>query len=595
MTITELEPAAEVVGSEAMAPAVYERMPSHILTDGISSGDHKVIGRLWIVGALLFGLFTLIADVLVRIERIDTDGVTIFSNHFAYEQWFTLGRIGLVFLFVMPLLIGIATTIVPLQIGAPSVAFPRAASAALWSWVVSGIIMVVSWAIDGGLIDRNVDIINSPTQLSMVSFAGVVISLIAASMVLITTIFTERSQGMSLYNVPLFTWSMLVACGIWLLSLPVLVANLVVMWVDARGDAFHSFGGDDLFGQVSWAVDQPQVFAYAIPVLGMLGELVPVAVRRRLKNYDLAMVAIAVFGAFTFGAYAQTYFNPQANTTWLFVIGSIALVVPVLAMIGVAANTVRAGARLQASSQLGLAAMALVALLVGGLVATVRVFDSLLSPVLRFINWVIDLIGDIFGPDQDNRANWIIEFDEWIVDTFDEVAGSSLSGAMVHLAVMAGLLAALAGLWYWAPKILGQQLPAGLGMLAGLSILGGAVLSAVPDAITGFMDQPDFVAAAAQKDGVEILNLISMIGSIGVLSGLGLVLLAIGTSFVLDSDDGDNAHDDTDAANPWGGHTLEWLTASPPAPGNFSGPYVVTSEAPLLDEDFDNPYAEAST
>ncbi len=615
MTITEIEPVDDVgpssgATSERMAPEVYERLPKNILTDGISSGDHKVIGRMWILGAMLFGLFTLVADILVRIERIDTDSVALFSNSFAYEQWFTLQRVSVVFLFVVPLLIGLATTIVPLQIGAPSVAFPRAAAAALWSWAVSGIIMIVSWAIDGGLIDRNVDVINEPTQLSMVSMAGVVLSLILAATVLITTIFTERSEGMSLYNVPLFTWSMLCAAGIWLLAWPVLVANLVIMWVDARGDSFHSFGGENLYEQISWSVDQPQVFAYAIPVLGLLGEVVPVALRRRLKMYDVAMVAIGAFAAFTFGAYAQTFFNASASTTWLYVIGSITLVAPVLAMLGaVGATGAAAGRPPTFSAQLGLAIMALVALLTGGLVAAVRVADSLLSPVLRAINWVIDLIGDAFGDEflrdrdgqlipgadgspvgRDHGAEWLSDFDGWVLDTFDEVAGTSLSGAMVTLATMAGLLAALAGLWYWAPKIFGRQLPSGLGMLAGLSILGGAILSAIPDAASGFMDQPDFVASGAQRDGVEVLNLISMIGSIGVFAGFGLVFVALVAGFVLPADD----DEDIDANDPWGGHTLEWLTASPPVPGNFPGTYVVTSEAPLLDDDFVNPYAEAN-
>ena len=111
MTITEIEPdasAAPVAVREAMAPAVYQRLPKNILADSVSSGDHKVIGRLWILGSLLFGLFTLVADVLVRIERVDTDSVAVFTSLTTYEQWFSMHRVSLVFLFVVPLLIGIA-------------------------------------------------------------------------------------------------------------------------------------------------------------------------------------------------------------------------------------------------------------------------------------------------------------------------------------------------------------------------------------------------------------------------------------------------------------------------------------------------------
>jgi len=541
MTITEIEPDASALvpvspAQEAMAPAVYQRLPNNILADGVSSGDHKVIGRLWILGSLLFGLFTLVADVLVRIERIDTDSVALFSNSSAFEQWFSLHRVSLVFLFVVPLLIGIAMVMVPLQIGAPSLAFPRAAAAALWSWAVSGVILVVSWAIDGGLVERAGAVPSQATQLSMVSFAAVVLSILVAAMVLVTTIFTERSQGMSLYNVPLFTWSMLVACALWLLSLPVLISNLMVMWIDALGTDTQGFGNARLYDQIAWVFDQPQVFAFAIPVLGMLGETLPVSLGRRLKQYDLAMIAIGLFGAFSFGAYAQTFFNPNANTTWLYVVGSITLVVPLLMFVGSCATTAMAAGRApKLSAHLALSGMALLALFAAGAVAAVRVLDSLLAPIVGFVNSVV---GFFQGSGSGSGAGWgfLSDFEGWLNDTFDEVAGTSVSGAMVQLVLVAGLLAAVAGLFYWAPKILGRQLPTGLGMLAGVSLLGGAMLSALPDAISGFLDQPDFVAAASQKDGVEVLN-----------------------------------------------------------PGNFAGPLVVTSEAPLLDEDFENPYAEGAS
>lgn len=584
MTITQYEPAEVAV--EQMAPSVYERLPRNVLVDGFSSGDHKVIGRLWILGATLFGLFVLIADILVRLERIDTSGVAVFSNRFAYEQWFTLHRAGLVFLFVVPLLIGIATAIVPLQIGSPSVAFPRASAAAFWTWAVSGVMMVVSWAIDGGLIDRNVDVVNQPTQLSMLATASVVISLLVATMVIATTIFTERSQGMSLYNVPMFTWSMLVASAVWLLSLPVLVANLIIMWVDARGPAFHSFGGDDLYGQISWAFDQPQVFAYAIPVLGIIAELVPVAVRRRLKNYDLVMFAIGMFGALSFGAWAQMFFNPSANTTWLYVVGSVALLLPVLALIASLTLTVRASGRGPAmSGQLTLGVLALLTLLAAGAVAGVRVLDSLLAPL---VGWLYDAINFVFGAD----LKWIDEVADWLRDSFDEVAGSSVGGAMVQLALIAAVAGCAAALFYWAPKLVGRKLPTGAAMLAGLALFGGALVTAIPDVITGFMDQPDF-ALAAQSSTIDGLNVISWIGSLLVFVGFATVAASLAVGVLAGAQDADDP--DEDPTNPWGGHTLEWLTASPPPPGNFAGPYVVTSEAPLLDDDFVNPYAEATS
>ena len=536
----------------------------------------------------IFGLFTLVADVLVRVERIDTSGGNLIFRGSAFEQWFTLQQVSFAFLFVVPLFIGIATLVVPLQIGAPSVAFPRAAAAALWTWAIAAITMVATWAIDGGLIDRNVDVINEWTQLTMLAFAAVIAALLAASMVLITTIFTERSQGMSLYNVPLFTWSMLVACAIWLLSLPVLFANLIVMWLDARGALFHSFGGDALWEQVNWAVQQPQVFAYAIPVLGMIGEVIPVSVGRRLKLYDVAMVAIGAFGAFTFGAYAQTWareFFPELalanpNTSWLFVLGSLALVVPLLAMMGTVGFTIASAERAPTvTGHLALAAMSLVTLLVAGLLGAVRVLGNFVTPIFDFIalDGAADWLRRLYNVDEGNTDVAVID--------------SSLAGGVTQVAIAAGLLAAMSGLWYWAPKIFGRTLPTGLAMLAGVSVLGGAVVSGGADAISGFLGQPDSVTAVDQSGGIETFNLISTIGSVGILAGFGLTVLAVVVALLPSRGDDAEADEDND---PWGGHTLEWLTASPPVPGNFAGPLVVTSEAPLLDDDFENPYAEAT-
>ena len=88
------------------------------------------------------------------------------------------------------------------------------------------------------------------------------------------------------------------------------------------------------------------------------------------------------------------------------------------------------------------------------------------------------------------------------------------------------------------------------------------------------------------------MNLISLIGALGVFAGFALVLRAVPVAVFFGSDDDD---EDIDNRNPVGGHTLEWLTESPPPVGNFDGPYVVTSEAPLLDADFENPYAEGAS
>lgn len=529
------------------------------MTDAPSSGDHKVIGRLWIYASLLMGLGSLVLGALVGLERADTGGIQIFQGSESYFQVFTLFRVSFVFLFVVPLLIGLATLVVPLQIGAPSVAYPRAASTAFWTWLVGGIILIVSWLIDGGLVPGGNQ---AAVELSILAMGVVVMAIILATTTIVVTVITERSAGMGLNRVPLFSWSMLVAGGVWLLSLPVLLANLAVMWIDIQGDAAARFGlGENLFDQVAWVFDQPQVFAFALPLLGIAGDVMPVAFRSRMSGYGIAQGAIGVFGALSFGAFAQSFFNDEILTNPVYVVSAVLLSLPVLAILGgwgLMAAQAQGGPRF--SGQLVLSVAATLALLAAGAIATVRVLGALIGGLRE------------------------IGFDDELGETtpLGDLPATSIAGAMFVLVLTAGLIGAVAGLHFWAPKIFGRKLNPGLGVLAALSLLGGAMLSAVPDTISGFLDQPDFLPRGTVRDGVEVLNIISLVGIVLVFGGVALVLLNIAQSFVFNRD----GEDDEDAGDPWGGHTLEWLTPSPPPVGNFAGPVTVSSERPLLDADF---------
>ena len=278
-----------------------------------TSNDHKAIGRMWVGVSLLFLLAIAALAVLAGIERTDPGGIDIFGNLATYFQAWTLVRTGGVFMVAIPLLIGIGTAIVPLQVGARSIAFPRLAAASFWTWLVAAGIHLASFLADGGLgpeagTDRD------GTLLTLVSLAAMIIALLGGVLCIVTTIIALRPEGMGLRDVPMFSWSMLVAGSVWLFSLPILLANLLFAFVDLQGRDPIFFGdADRIWANVEWAFMQPQLFAIAIPVLGIAGDVVPVATGSRLGGRGIIQTGIGLFGAMTFGAWAQHSFSRGAD------------------------------------------------------------------------------------------------------------------------------------------------------------------------------------------------------------------------------------------------------------------------------------------
>ena len=559
MTVTETH---APVPDEHVLPASVDAAPSRGLAGLLSSGDHKTVGRMWIVVSLLLGGFVLVCGLLLQLERTSLPGIDVFAGIESFRQIFTLYRVGLVFLFAVPLWIGLGTYMVPLQIGARGVAFPRAAASAFWVWLTGAGILIASWAIDGGLVAGGEQ---RAVELSLLSFAMVVVAQLAAVAVLLTTMFTQRPRGMSLERMPIFSWSVLVAGAVWLLSLPVLVANLVIMWVDLRGPSAARYGaGQNLFEQVSWVFEQPQVFVLAIPVVGVVGEILPVAFGTPQRRWGIMLSLVGLAGVFSFGAGLQRFFGPTAQTTPLYVAGGIVLALLVVALLGGWADLGRSAGRLpRPSGHLALALSALGVLVFAAAAAFVRVLGGAVGFLRSFAR---------------HNESWQSDLDSALAP-LDDLRGTTAGAGVLDLVVMAAVLGAVAGLFYWSPKIFGRRAShaAGFGVAA---ILGaGGVLVGLMGLVAGFFGQPDRPSRSFSSVGAEVAAVLAAVGVIGILLALGIVMivtvrgatqLARGASTVPD---------------PWGGHTLEWVAASPPPVDNFADQPVapVGSAHPLWD------------
>lgn len=565
MTATE----THVAATDEHAPATPGGSPTPGgLAGALSSGDHKTLGRMWILASLLLGTFVLVCGLLLHIERANLPGLEVFAGMESFRQFFTLYRVGLIFLFVAPLWIGLATHVVPLQIGARGVAFPRAAAAAFWGWLTGAGILIASWAIDGGLATGGEQ---RAVELSLLAFAMVVLSLLAATAVLLTTMCTQRPAGMSLERMPLFSWSMLVAGAVWLLSLPVLVANLVIMWVDLRGPGAVRFGAEqNLYEQVSWVFDQPQVFVFAIPVIGVVGEILQVAFGAPQRRWGLMLSLVGLAGVFSFGADLQRFFSPTAQTTPLYVISGIVVALVVVALLGGWADLGRSTRRLpRPSGHLAVSMSALGVLVFAAIVGFIRVLGGAVGFLRSFAR---------------HNESWQGDLDRALAP-LDDLRGTMAGAGLLDLVAMAAVLGAVAGLFFWSPKIFGRKAShaAGFGVAA---ILGaGGLLVGLMGVVAGFLGQPERPSTNFSSVGAEAAAVLAVIGTIGVLVGLAVVVIvALRGAAAL-------ARGASTVPDPWGGHTMEWFAASPPPVDNFGAEPLapVRSAHPL----WDTPAADA--
>ena len=555
--------ATHVPATDEHAPATSEGSPTPGGLAGLlSSGDHKTLGRLWILASLLLGGFVLVCGLLLHLERANLPGLEVFAGMESFRQFFTLYRVGLIFLFVAPLWIGLATHVVPLQIGARGVAFPRAAAAAFWGWLTGAGVLIASWAIDGGLANGGEQ---RAVELSLLAFAMVVLSLLAAVAVLLTTMCTQRPAGMSLERMPLFSWSMLVTGAIWLLSLPVLVANLVIMWVDLRGPSAVRFGaGQNLYEQVSWVFDQPQVFVFAIPVIGVVGEILQVAFGAPQRRWGLMLSLVGLAGVFSFGADLQRFFSPAAQTTPLYVISGIVVALVVVGLLGGWADLGRSTRRLpRPSGYLAVAMSALGVLVFAAIVGFIRVLGGAVGFLRSFAR---------------QNESWQGDLDRALAP-LDDLRGTMAGAGLLDLVAMAAVLGAVAGLFYWSPKIFGRRAShaAGFGVAA---ILGaGGLLVGLTGLVAGFLGQPERPSTNFSSVGAEVAAVLATIGVIGTLVGLAVVVIvALRGAAAL-------SRGASTVPDPWGGHTMEWFAASPPPLDNFGAEPVapVRSPHPLWD------------
>ena len=498
--------------------------------------DHKRIGRLFIGCALLIAIAAAALGAVIGVERISATSYSLLDKD-SVTQIFSLYRVGLSFGVMLPLLLGVAIAVVPLQVGAKTIAFARAAMFGFWMWLAGMGLAVGSTIANGGPGGGSEKMVD----LFLLGMGIAVIGALAAAVSVVTTVLTSRAPGMTLLRVPMSSWSALTGGVALVLTLPVLLGTLVYLYVDHRY-ARVAFGGNKgVSDWMGWSLTQPQTYVYVAMGAGVLAEIAAVVsgkrqVLRPVLLTGIAIVSIASLGGATQVQHAVTWTNTSASDKVKelipFLIFNALPLLGVLVVLGV--------------SLLGIAK---------GKPRLVPAMAPALLGLGMVLTGMVGHLVSLFGPAQ--LAGTVFEEGEFIYVGY---------GA---------LLIGLAAVSYWGPKLWGRVLPSSAVLgISGLAFL-GTVLAALPMYIAGFANQPAGVANDFSYSGPqELWNTASAAGHALVAVSVLLFVLTALRAFTA----GEVAGDD-----PWDAQSLEWSVSSPAPSNNFVSTPSVASAEPLLD------------
>lgn len=532
MAVTETPPET-VDAASATDPSPTPSQPTG-LAAVLGSGDHKVIGRLYIVTSLLLGALVIGLGEAFAIEGLKPETLQIFDTDSVF-QLFTLARVGTIFLLALPLIIGIALVVVPLQVGSHTVAFPRAAAASYWGWLLGAGLLIASYIMNGGPYGGDVEGVN----LWIASMGLLTLSVLVAAVSLATTVIALRPAGLFLSRAPLFAWSVLVASLMWILTLPVLFGLIVLMYVDHRHAGSISIGSPTaLYPSIQWLFRNPQIYVVAIPALGFFGDVLQTASGARMKLRGVAQAAIGAFGLLSFGAFLVAPSTDALDSALVVGMGLLA-VLPLLALAGAVADVFRTGSfKLRA----------------GVLYAIAAFLILLLGVAAGAVGSIPDVLD---APTQGGSVG-------------DNIFFLGVS----HAAILAAVITGLGGIHWWATKVGRQPANEKIGMLAPLVLLLGAALTVIPDLVAGFLGE-GLELSADYRGGLA--------GTNGAVAA-GIALVALGVLLAVISYLPLFKRSDDAPADPWDGLTLEWLAPTPPPLANFVDDLpVITSAEPLID------------
>jgi cytochrome c oxidase subunit I len=521
------------------------RRPSGLMT-WLRTTDHKRIGQLYLTAAFGFFVFGGILALLIRSE-LAVPGLQ-FVNEEAYDQAFTMHGTIMLLLFGTPTVAAFANYLVPLQIGAADMVFPRLNALSFWLFLFGGLIVLSGYAAAGGPADigwtgypPNSELTFSTTigtDLWIVGLALTGVGTIMGAINFTATIYTRRAPGMSMLRLPMFCWGILVTSILILFAFPALTGALAMLLLDRRfGASFFqpAEGGSPILWQhLFWFFGHPEVYILALPFFGIISEVIPVFSRKPLFGYRALVASMILIGAYSMSVWAHHMFTTGAVNLPFFAITSFAIAVPT-----------------------GIKIFNWIATMFGGRLT----FETPMLFATGFI--YLFVIGGITGV---IVASPPLDFH--FQDTYFVVAH-------FHNVLVGGsVFAIFAGIYFWFPKMTGRRLDERLGKAHFWVWLVGFVLTFLPQYQLGAMGMPRRYADYPAGLGWEPLNAVSTAGAF--LMGIGVVPFLVAVALAL-------RQPPDQPEDPWGANSLEWWTTSPPPPHNFTSLPPIRSERPVFD------------
>jgi cytochrome c oxidase subunit 1 len=539
--MTAIDPRVSI----AAAP-VRPRTKGQVIVRYITTTDHKVIGNLYLATSFAFFLLAGIMAMLIRAELAHPGNQ--FVDDEVYNQLFTMHGTIMLLLFATPLFVGFANCIMPLQIGAPDVAFPRLNMFSYWLFLFGGLIVVSGFLVPGGAADFGwfaytplSDVIRSPGvggDLWVMGLWMAGLGTILGAVNFVTTIFCMRAPGMTMFRMPIFTWNILVTSFLVLIAFPILAGALLALEAD-RALGAHIFdpanGGPILWQHLFWFFGHPEVYIIALPFFGIVTEILPVFSRKPIFGYIGLVGATLGIAALSVAVWAHHMFVTGAVDLPFFSFMTFLIAVPT-----------------------GVKFFNWIGTMWGGSV-------SLDTPMLWAVGFLTTfLFGGLTGI---ILAAPPLDF---------QLSDSYFVVAHFHYVVFGTVVFAMfGGFYFWWPKITGRMLDERLGKIHFWLLFIGFHLTFLVQHWLGAEGMPRRYADYLPGDGFTTLNAISSIGAF-VLGASTLPFLynvwKTRQAPLVNLDD------------PWGwGRSLEWATSSPPPRHNFVELPRIRSESPAFD------------